>query len=320
MITFVFTVYSLMSTNQITHLNKQPFIPLLYGKAVLNSIIKTATNTWSTRPFTQQYSVSGQSIDSTNLQRYIQCCRYSNTDHVPVTYPFVMAFPLLMKLMTSAQFPISILGLIHYKNAITQHSPINKSAIVTIICRVSNDIKADKGRFIETHIDIFVDGQLMWECTSTFLQKSRRKQTKRHSEDSEDYENKPSPNNLFDSPTMETISALKFNHFDALKYAYISKDSNPIHLHYIPAKLMGFKSTIMHGMLAKARVLAQLETFIDIQHISIDVQFKSAIFLPAQVCLNVAVSPQNNTFSLTNANNRVPHLSGVISPLLNKTN
>ena len=320
MVTFVFTVYSLMSTNQITHLNKQPFIPLLYGKAVLNSIIKTTTNTWSTRPFTQQYSVSGQSIDSTNLQRYIQCCRYSNTDHVPVTYPFVMAFPLLMKLMTSAQFPISILGLIHYKNAITQHSPINKSAIVTIICRVSNDIKADKGRFIETHIDIFVDGQLMWECTSTFLQKSRRKQTKRHSEDSEDSENKPSPNNLLDSPTMETISALKFNHFDALKYAYISKDSNPIHLHYIPAKLMGFKSTIMHGMLAKARVLAQLETFIDIQHISIDVQFKSAIFLPAQVCLNVAVSPQNNTFSLTNANNRVTHLSGVISPLLNKTN
>ena len=320
MITFVFTVYSLMSTNQITHLNKQPFIPLLYGKAVLNSIIKTATNTWSTRPFTQQYSVSGQSIDSTNLQRYIQCCRYSNTDHVPVTYPFVMAFPLLMKLMTSAQFPISILGLIHYKNAITQHSPINKSAIVTIICRVSNDIKADKGRFIETHIDIFVDGQLMWECTSTFLQKSRRKQTKRHSEDSEDYENKPSPNNLFDSPTMETISALKFNHFDALKYAYISKDSNPIHLHYIPAKLMGFKSTIMHGMLAKARVLAQLETFIDIQHISIDVQFKSAIFLPAQVCLNVALSPQNNSFNLTNANNRVTHLSGVIYPLLNKTN
>ena len=309
-----------MSTNQITHLNKQPFIPLLYAKAVLNSILKTATNTWSTRPFTQQYSVSGQSIDSNNLQRYIQCCRYRNTDYVPVTYPFVMAFPLLMKLMTSAQFPISILGLIHYKNAITQHSPINKSAIVTIICRVSNDIKADKGRFIETHIDIFVDGQLMWECTSTFLQKSRRKQTKRHSEDSEDYENKPSPNNLFDSPTMETISALKFNHFDALKYAYISKDSNPIHLHYIPAKLMGFKSTIMHGMLAKARVLAQLETFIDIQHISIDVQFKSAIFLPAQVCLNVALSPQNNSFNLTNANNRVTHLSGVIYPLLNKTN
>ena len=306
-----------MSTNQITHLNNQPFIPLLYAKAVLNSILKTATNTWSTRPFTQQYSVSGQSIDSNNLQRYIQCCRYRNTDYVPVTYPFVMAFPLLMKLMTSAQFPISVLGLIHYKNTITQHSPINKSAIVTIICSVSNDNTADKGRFIETHIDIFVDGQLMWECTSTFLQKSRLKQTKQHSEDSE---NSPSHKDLLDSPAMETISALKFSHFDALKYAYISKDTNPIHLHYIPAKLMGFKSTIMHGMLAKARVLAQLETFIDIQHISIDVQFKSAIFLPAQVCLNVALSPQNNSFNLTNANNRVTHLSGVIYHLLNKTN
>jgi len=303
-----------MSTNQITHLNKQPFIPLLYAKAVLNSIIKTATNTWSTRPFTQQYSVSGQSIDSNNLQRYNKCCRFSNTDYVPVTYPFVMAFPLLMKLMTSAQFPISILGLIHYKNTITQHSPINKSAIVTIICSVSNDNTTGKGRFIETHIDIFVDGQLMWECTSTFLQKSRQQQTKQGSE------NRPSHNDLIYKPTFETLSSFKFSHFDALKYAYISKDTNPIHLHYIPAKSMGFKSTIMHGMLAKARVLAQLETLIDIQHISIDVQFKSAIFLPAQVCLNVALSPDNNTFSLTNLNQRVTHLSGVIYPLLNKTN
>jgi len=306
-----------MSANQVTHLNNQPFIPLLYGKAVLNTIMKTATNTWSKRPFTQKYSVSGQSIDSNNLQRYIQCCRFSNTDYVPVTYPFVMAFPLLIKLMTSAQFPLSILGLIHYKNRIIQHSAINKNAIVTIICSVSNDSTSDKGRLIETHIDIFVDEQLMWECTSTFLHKSRQKAVKTYSTHSDALHS--NHDRLYEQ-AIETISSFKFNHVDALKYAYISKDTNPIHLHYIPAKLMGFKSTIMHGMLAKARVVAQLETFIDMQHISIDVQFKSAIYLPAQVCLNVALSPQNNTFSLTDSNQRVAHLLGVIYPLLNKTN
>ncbi|MFT7683045.1 MAG: hypothetical protein ACI935_002531 [Moritella dasanensis] len=327
-----------MSAKQITYLRKQPFIASLYIKAVLNTLIKTMTNTWSTQALTQQYCVSGQTIERRNLQRYIKFCKFSNSDYVPVTYPFVIAFPLLMRLMTSAHFPIPILGLIHYKNSITQHAPILKNAILTIICSASNDNTTVKGRFIETQMDIFVDGQLVWACTSTFLQKSRQSEANKHSQSAEASSGnnvlgpdnnvlrpdnnvlRPDNNVLLDAQGMQTVSSFEYHRLHALKYAYISGDTNPIHLHSIPAKLMGFRSTIMHGMFAKAHVLAQLEAVIDIQHISIEVQFKSAIFLPTQVCLNVALSPKNNTFSLTNSNKRVSHLSGVIYPLLNKTN
>ncbi|WP_237716260.1 MaoC/PaaZ C-terminal domain-containing protein [Moritella dasanensis] len=298
---------------------------------MLNTLIKTMTNTWSTQALTQQYCVSGQTIERRNLKRYIKFCRFSNSDYVPVTYPFVIAFPLLMRLMTSALFPISILGLIHYKNSITQHAPILKNAILTIICSACNDNTTVKGRFIETQIDIFVNGQLVWACTSTFLQKSRQNKANKHSQSAESSSGnnvlgpdnnvlRPDNNVLLDAQSMQTVSSFEYHRLDALKYAYISGDTNPIHLHSIPAKLMGFRSTIMHGMFAKAHVLAQLEAVIDIQHISMEVQFKSAIFLPTQVCLNVALSPKNNTFSLTNSNKRVTHLSGVIYPLLNKTN
>jgi len=295
-----------MTINHITHLNRQPFIAVLYAKAVFNSVIKTITNSGSSSAVTHQYCISGQSIDSKNLRRYMHCCGFHESNHVPATYPFVIAFPLLMKLMTSVKFPVSILGLIHYKNKIIQHQPIKPNAILSIICRVSNDNFSHRGRLIETHIEIFVEGNLAWECTSTFLHKSNKKIFSRT-------EKSPS-NKPLAGQAMQTVASLKLSSADALKYAYISKDTNPIHMHYIPAKLMGFKTTIMHGMLAKARVLAQLETVIDIQHISIDVQFKNAIFLPSQVCLNVALSPQNNTFSLIDSDQRVTHLSGVISP------
>ncbi|KXO08315.1 hypothetical protein AKG98_1912 [Moritella sp. JT01] len=76
----------------------------------------------------------------------------------------------------------------------------------------------------------------------------------------------------------------------------------------------------MNGMLAKARVLAQLEALIDIQRISINVQFKNAIYLPTQVCFNVKLSQQKTTFNLMNSEQRVTHLSGVILPILNRMN
>lgn len=302
-----------MRPNQLT---KQPIISLLYLKAAVNSIVKTLTNTWSTQSCTEQFSISGQRINPKNLKQYIKCCGFNSTNYVPVTYPFVMTFPLLMKLMTSTLFPISILGLIHYRNRMTQHQPIALNAIYTSICRLSKDRITDTGRFIDIQIDVFVDGQLAWECTSTFLQKTKKPGTARVSQRSGSVQIM----NTATSNSFEPISSFKFSSFDAYKYAYVSKDTNPIHLHFIPAKIMGFKASIVHGMFAKARVLAQLENLIDIQHISIDVQFKNAIFLPAQVCLNVVLSQQKNTFSLTDLNQDVTHLTGVITPLLNKTN
>lgn len=305
-----------MRPNQFTQLTKQPNIPLLYMKAVVNTIVKTLTNTWSAQPCTEQFNIrgqqiSGQRIDQRNLKHYIKCCGFNSTNYVPVTYPFVIAFPLLMKLMTSTQFPISILGLIHYRNRITQHQPIALNAIYTCICRMSKDNTTDTGRFIDIQIDVFVDGKLMWECTSTFLQKNKQLKSKYKSQPINTVQTDNTPSSKL---AMKQVSTLKFSPFDVCKYAYISKDTNPIHLHFIPAKLMGFKTSIAHGMFAKARVLAQLEHLVHIQHISIDVQFKSAIFLPSQVCFNVALSQQKNTFSLTDLNQRVTHLFGVITP------
>jgi len=307
----------IMTTKSITHFKKQPSITVSYTKAVLNTIVKAITKSSSKKPFTQQYCVSGLSIDLNNFQQYINCCGFKHTGYLPATYPFVVAFPLLMKLMTSKAFPVSILGLIHYSNRITQHIPIKQNTTLTILCHVGHDHTSNKGRFIETHIDIFENGKLVWECSSTFLQSLKQKRPDIHFRQSKTTD---SYHSALNKQEIKAISSLQFTALDALKYAYISKDANPIHLHHIPAKLMGFRTTMMHGMLAKARVLAQLEVLIDIQHISINVQFKNAIYLPTQVCLNVALSQQNNTFSLMDSEQCVTHLSGVILPLLNRMN
>lgn len=306
-----------MSSKQIIHLTEQPNIVLLFVKAVLMAILKTVANIKTIKHYNEEFSVSGLQVDNRNLKHYVMCCGFSDIDYLPITYPFVMAFPLLMRLMTSSQFPISILGLIHYRNTITQYQQIKSTAKLTVNCQVEQDCLTSKGRQIEIHITVFVDSELIWECTSTFLQKSKQKRIKPTSSlNNTSSINAEEVNTL----TQKTVTTLKFSHWDAVKYAYISKDINPIHLQFIPAKLAGFQSTIVHGMLAKARMLAELEPLIKHHRISIDVKFKKPIFVPTRVSLNVAVSQQNNSFTLTSLNQRVTHLHGVISPFLNKTN
>ncbi|QUM76443.1 hypothetical protein HWV00_09510 [Moritella sp. 24] len=303
-----------MNIVQTTHVSKSPFIMPLYIKALCHAVIKAIIKPRINNLISEQYCINALSINLRHLQQYIKCCGFNHTGYLPITYPFVIAFPLLMKLMTSTKFPVSILGLIHYKNQIIQHYPIKQNAILTVTCRVKQDHTSNRGRFIQVHIDIFEDKKLMWECTATFLHKCQKKQY---------LDNSHNSNTAFsshDEQMIEIMPPFTFSKFNALRYAYISRDINPIHLHYIPAKLMGFKSSILHGMFAKAHVLANLENVIDIQRISIDVQFNNAIFLPGEVSLNAALSPQNSTFKLINSEKRMTHLSGVILPLINRMN
>lgn len=306
-----------MNTNQIQYLNKPPLMIFLYAKAVVNTLFKNITNFSSEESLSPLHYIHNQKVNLNNLQQYIACCGFKNTGYLPATYPFVIAFPLVMKLMTSSRFPVSTLGLIHYKNHIVQHDPIKQNANISIHCHMGKDKAVKIGRVIEIQINIYVEEKLAWECTSSFIERLKPKQPQSHLQKTNI--SRPS-DHVSSQQTQDNVSSFKFSRLDALKYTYISKDINPIHLNSVFAKLMGFQASIVHGMFAKARVLAQLESLIDIQRISINVQFKNAIYLPSEVYLNASLSQQGSTFYVADAKKRVTHLSGVILPQLNRTN
>ncbi len=55
---------------------------------------------------------------------YAKVCGFALRDHLPPTYPHVLAFPLHMALMTDGSFPFGAVGLVHIANTIVQHRPI----------------------------------------------------------------------------------------------------------------------------------------------------------------------------------------------------
>ena len=96
------------------------------------------------------------------------------------------------------------------------------------------------------------------------------------------------------------------------RYATVSGDRNPIHLHPLSAKLFGMKAPIAHGMWTKARCLAALEGELP-QTYTVDVRFKLPIFLPSKVSFDAAPSERGWDFSVVAAKDRKPHLTGDVA-------
>ena len=65
----------------------------------------------------------------------------------------------------------------------------------------------------------------------------------------------------------------------------MSGDHNPIHLHALSAKALGFPRAIAHGMWTKARCLASLRLP---DAFAVDVRFKKPILLPSKVTFGEA--------------------------------
>jgi len=240
-------------------------------------------------------------VDRAHLTAYNQACGFRRRDVLPPTYPFVLAFPLQMEIITDAAFPFPIIGVVHLENRIRQHRPIGVFEPLTLKVRSANLRPHDKGLQFDTLITLSVAGEVVWESVSSTL----RRQGPAGS---------PNAARGADAPASPAAEQWTVPADTGRRYARASGDSNPIHLYPITARLFGFRRAIAHGMWTKARCLAALEDSTP-EAFSVDVRFKSPVLLPARVDFSVERQAGGGTaFGLTDARSGKPHLTGVLTP------
>jgi acyl dehydratase len=93
------------------------------------------------------------------------------------------------------------------------------------------------------------------------------------------------------------------------RYAAVSGDRNPIHMHALAAKLFGFPGAIAHGMWTKARALAAIEQRLP-EFLGVEVQFRKPIVLPARVELTSLQQEAGVELAVCDAERRTPYLEG----------
>jgi acyl dehydratase len=210
-------------------------------------------------------------VDPERLAAYAHVCGFSLRDELPATYPHVLAFPLHLALMADRRFPFGAVGLVHLANRIVQHRPIQLGEALDLRVLTTPLQEHPRGRTFALVSEVRVGEELVWEDHSTMLRRGRGTgaagQREKHGGRAE-------------PPPRGAVWRLPGDL--GRRYAAVSGDRNPIHMHALAAKLFGFPRAIAHGMWTKARCLAALERRLPADF-SVEVDFRRPILLPGEV-------------------------------------
>jgi acyl dehydratase len=228
----------------------------------------------------------------TKLTEYGQVCGFPRLDPLPATYPHIVAFPAMLRLMRRRDFPLPLIGLVHIANVIEQHQPLSTVDNLDLAVAWENLRDHGRGRAVDVVAQATVDGQVVWRERSTYLRRAGRSRG-------------PRPTTPTAIPTPRETWTVEAP--TARAYARVSGDRNPIHTSTIAARLFGFPGRIAHGMWSKARCLAAFADDLPPAY-RVEVAFKLPVVLPARV----ALSGDPGGFELRDAATGRPHLTGQV--------
>jgi hypothetical protein len=259
---------------------------------------------------------------------YAKVCGFALRDHLPPTYAHVLAFPLHMAVMADGSFPFGAVGLVHIQNRIVQHRHIGLDEELKLHVRPTKLEPHPRGRTFTLLTEAWIGRQKVWEEVSTMLRRGGG--------------SKPSPAQAGNAggkqhahhvsvPLAPKVDAGRESDLETAaelaptaewrlsgdvgrRYAGVSGDRNPIHMHSLTAKPFGFPAAIAHGMWTKARCLAALESRLPDAFV-VDVRFRKPILLPGRVELSTATQGEEIRFAVRDAKRHAPHLDGAVRPV-----
>ena len=253
------------ATAEITELESAPSLARLYGHAVLSPIIPGGDGELPAR----EVVLRGVEVEADRVADYCHVCCFSVRSVVPGTYPHVLAFPLHLCLMTDRSFPFSVLGLVHIANRIEVLEPIPVGASIDLSVRAEDLRPHRRGRQFDLVAEATLEGDIAWRGRSTYLHRGR------------DGDGASSERDGGDGGDLSLAAEWRIPGDIGRRYAAVSGDRNPIHMHPLSARLFGFPTAIAHGMWTKARCLAAFEGRTG-DELTIDVEFGAPLRIPAR--------------------------------------
>jgi MaoC dehydratase-like protein len=302
-------------------LESSPSILPLYARAALPmipgaSLLPFVPGGGGEIPEGLDLELVGVKTDPADVAAYARVCGFTLRDTLPPTYPHMLAFPLHMAVMSDGSFPFGAVGLVHVENSIAQKRPIGIDEEMTIRVRPTKLQPHPKGKTFSLETEVLVDGEVVWESTSTMLRRGGSSNGENAVPSAKRKEKRSQSTEGFEALDADAPSSAEWKLPGDLgrRYAGVSGDRNPIHMHSLTAKPLGFPGAIAHGMWSKARALAQLGSELP-DSFEVEVRFRKPILLPARVLFAERDNGQEILFAVRDARKGTPHLDGRVQPL-----
>ncbi|MEV5594759.1 MaoC/PaaZ C-terminal domain-containing protein [Streptomyces sp. NPDC052496] len=236
---------------------------------------------------------------------YARVCGYDATEPLPVTYPHILGFPLAARLMSARDFPLPMLGLVHTGIEITQYAPLHPTDTLELTVYAGTLRPHRRGTEVVMTTEARRAGALVWHDRSTYLA--------RHRTADDEEGRRPAP----PSPAARELPVRARWRLPAdlgRRHAAVSGDYNPIHLHALTARPLGFPRAIAHGMWTFARCAAEA-VLPGTATLRISAEFHAPVLLPATVTYAYETTRTGGTFHLRGGPEDRPrlHLEGRVS-------
>ncbi len=241
------------------------------------------------------YASEPVTIDRPHVSAYARVCGFPEKDHVPLTYPHVLGFPMHLQAMADPGFPFPAIGGIHLTNSITAHRPIAIGETVEVAVRAENLQPHAKGRTVDFVTEVRVGDEVVWEGRSTYLKRGPGAAD-------------APPGPVFDEVGPSGV-VWRLPADLGRRYAAVSGDRNPIHLYPLTARAFGFPRQIAHGMWSAARCVAALENRLP-SAVTVEVAFRKPVLLPSSVAFGSKPTDTGYAFALSSPRSGALHLQG----------
>jgi len=244
--------------------------------------------------------LKGLRVDPDHLADYCRATGLRYNDALPLTYPFILSFPLAMKLVVARDFPFVAVGAVHAQNQIERTRDISVSEPLDLRTHIENLREHPRGLMVDAITEVSVGRELVWRQVTTFLHQQTTSLSGGPKPEPKPEEVPPPP-----------LRTLKVDQRTITRYADASGDHNPIHISALGAKAFGFPKPIAHGMWSAATILGTVEGRIP-EQVSYSVKFGKPVLLPATV--NVYADPVEGGWDLAMRHPKkgYPHLTATL--------
>jgi acyl dehydratase len=229
----------------------------------------------------------GVTVDGDNLARYAHACRFTFTGQLPLPYPHLLGFPLQMVVMSRRDFPLPLVGSVHVENVITVSRALTLDDPLEVAVWAERLRPHPKGRQVDLVTEVSTAGELAWRGVSTYLARGAERPDAQTSE----------PPSFGPLDSVASGPTWRFGEGAGRMFAGIGGDWNPIHVHALLARPLGFPTAIAHGMYSYSRCVAALQSRLPDAGVTSQVWFRKPVRLPSTVRLRTAFE-DHRTLSL----------------------
>lgn len=254
-----------------------PWTAELYARAVAGAVLPGFI--WGSGDTLPQHALrrAGVRFTAEAIAAYRDVCGGTGPG-IPPAMPHLPGFPLTLQMMTARDFPMPALGMVHLSNRIEVLGALDPAATYDLEVALENPREHKRGVVFDVSTVLLLDEEPVWREVSTYLSRGS------HLADAGPAQDGP---RWPDPPATTADVTLLIPENIGRRYAGVSGDRNPIHMHALGAKAFGFRAAIAHGMWTLARSLAEIEDELP-ESYTVTAGFFKPVLLPTQATLRIA--------------------------------